>query len=224
MVCSVVLLAVGAVVGVANSIIVTRLHIDPVIGTLAMSAILAAVTYWVASGQSILYGFDPSFVRLGSSEPLGVPFTLIILIVLAAVLWFVLEQELRPAATSMRLALIPRRPGSAVSDEPADLGGAGHLWNARRSSGSRSYDAGRFRTLSRRSSVSATCLLCCVPRLDPDSTGSVQYPWNPCCHLRRCRCGQGPAAQVPRITLGDRPGARFHPAARRRLCGVGHPT
>ncbi|WP_030176644.1 MULTISPECIES: ABC transporter permease [Actinomycetes] len=85
-------LAVGAVVGVANSIIVTRLHIDPVIGTLAMSAILAAVTYWVASGQSILYGFDPSFVSLGSSEPLGVPFTLIVLIVLAAILWYVLEQ------------------------------------------------------------------------------------------------------------------------------------
>ncbi|PHV66165.1 ABC transporter permease [Williamsia muralis] len=85
-------LGIGAVIGVINAIIVTRLQIDPVIGTLAMSAILAAVTYWVASGQSILYGFDPGFVKLGASEPFGIPFTLIILIVLAALLWYVLEQ------------------------------------------------------------------------------------------------------------------------------------
>lgn len=85
-------LAVGAAVGCVNALVVTKFAIDPVIGTLAMSAILAAVAYWVVDGQSILYGMSPGFVALGGDGPLGLPAPVLYLAVIALVAWFVLEQ------------------------------------------------------------------------------------------------------------------------------------
>jgi ribose transport system permease protein len=87
----VVTLLIGGLVGCANAIIVTRFGIDPVIGTLAMSSVLAAVTYWVANGQTILYGMSKDFIQLGTKKPLGIPITVYILAVVAVLLWYVLE-------------------------------------------------------------------------------------------------------------------------------------
>lgn len=84
-------LAVGALVGCANALIITRFHIDPVIGTLAMSSVLAAVSYWIASGQSVVQGISPGFTRLGAAKPLGIPVSVIYLFVLALLLWFLLD-------------------------------------------------------------------------------------------------------------------------------------
>ena len=85
-------LAVGAVVGLANALIVTVFGIDAVIGTLAMSSVLVAIAYWTTSGQSVLYGISPGFKSLGSSQPLGVPFPVIVLVVLGIIVWYLLEQ------------------------------------------------------------------------------------------------------------------------------------
>jgi ribose transport system permease protein len=84
-------LAIGGLVGCVNAIIVTRFRIDAVIATLAMSSILAAVAYWVAGGQDILYGISPTFDKFGSAKPLGVPITVYYLAAVALVLWYLLE-------------------------------------------------------------------------------------------------------------------------------------
>ncbi|MYZ36446.1 MULTISPECIES: ABC transporter permease [unclassified Streptomyces] len=107
----VICLAVGAVIGIINAFVVTVLNIDPVIGTLAMASVLSAVTYWVASGQSILYGINPGFAALGRSQPLGVPIALLFLIAITALVWYVLEQTpagryLYAAGANPRAALL----------------------------------------------------------------------------------------------------------------------
>jgi ribose transport system permease protein len=86
-----VTLGSGALVGCANAFIVTRLGIDAVIGTLATSSILAAITYWVANGQDIVYGISPGFSSVGNLTPLGLPITVYYLLFLGLALWYVLE-------------------------------------------------------------------------------------------------------------------------------------
>jgi ribose transport system permease protein len=86
-----VTLLIGGLIGCVNAIIVTRFGIDPVIGTLAMSSVLAAVTYWVASGQTVLYGLSKDFTDIGTHKPLGIPITVYFLAAVALVLWYVLE-------------------------------------------------------------------------------------------------------------------------------------
>lgn len=88
---AVVAIALGGVVGCVNALVVTRFKIDAVIGTLAMSAILAAVAYWVANGRTILYGMSAGFVALGGTGPLGIPLPIVYLAVLAIAGWFLLE-------------------------------------------------------------------------------------------------------------------------------------
>jgi ribose transport system permease protein len=87
----IVTLAIGGVVGSLNAIVVTRFRIEPVIGTLAMSSVLEAVSYWVANGQTVLYGISPSFSNMGVSKPLGIPIQVYYLAAVALVLWYVLE-------------------------------------------------------------------------------------------------------------------------------------
>jgi ribose transport system permease protein len=87
----VITLLMGATIGCANALIVTRLHIDPVIGTLAMSSILIAAEYWVAKGQDIIYGISPTFIKVGSLAPLSIPISVYYLAFAALVMWYVLE-------------------------------------------------------------------------------------------------------------------------------------
>ena len=84
-------LLLGGLVGCVNATIVTKFGIDPVIGTLAMSSVLAAVSYWVANGQTTLYGISKSFTDIGTHKPLGIPIVVYFLGVVALVLWYVLE-------------------------------------------------------------------------------------------------------------------------------------
>jgi ribose transport system permease protein len=87
----IITLAIGGLVGCINAVIVTRFHIDPVIGTLAMSSVLAAVSYWVANGQTILYGMSPGFSNMGIWKPLGIPIQVYYLAAVALILWYALE-------------------------------------------------------------------------------------------------------------------------------------
>jgi ribose transport system permease protein len=81
----------GAVIGVLNALIVTRLHVDAVIGTLGMSSILAAMAFWLSNGNDIVSGMSKSFIKLGQDAPLTIPITVYILIAVAAVVWYLLE-------------------------------------------------------------------------------------------------------------------------------------
>lgn len=88
----VVTVAAGAAIGALNALIITRLGVDAVIATLGMSSVLAALSFWVADGQTVLLDkVDGSFTDAATTTLASVPITVVYLAVVAAGLWFLLE-------------------------------------------------------------------------------------------------------------------------------------
>ncbi|MBN9108373.1 MAG: ABC transporter permease [Pseudonocardia sp.] len=84
-------LLVGGLIGVVNAVIVTRWHVEAVIGTLGTMSILAALSFLLVRGEDIYDGIDETFKSVGSATVLTVPVSVYYLIALAAVLYVVLE-------------------------------------------------------------------------------------------------------------------------------------
>jgi ribose transport system permease protein len=84
-------LLAGAAIGAVNAVIVTVLRVDPIIGTLGMSAVLAAAEYWLVNGQTLLQGISPSFTKFGTSKVYSIPVPVFYLLGAALVLWYALE-------------------------------------------------------------------------------------------------------------------------------------
>jgi ribose transport system permease protein len=83
-------LAAGLLIGFVNGFLVVKIRIDSFIATLGMSSILTAFTVWLSKNRSIL-GFPPEFKRLTSALVWGVNRTVVFALVVAFVLWYVLE-------------------------------------------------------------------------------------------------------------------------------------
>jgi len=84
-------LAFGVLVGLVNAFIVVKLHVDSFIGTLGMSTILSAGTTWVTGGFQVANGISPHFTAIGQKQVLGLPLPVYYMIVLALILWWMLE-------------------------------------------------------------------------------------------------------------------------------------
>jgi ribose transport system permease protein len=90
------LVAVGAVlacclVGLVSGLIVVRFHVNSLIATLGMSQVLLAAVLKIANNRQITGAFSTSFENLGSKNVVGIPIVMIYLLVLALIIWFVLE-------------------------------------------------------------------------------------------------------------------------------------
>src|ERR1700730_6607745 len=90
------LVAVGAVVacgvvGLVSGIIVVKFRVNSLIATLGMSQVLTAAELKVANNRQITGAFSNHFENLGSRNVLGIPIVMIYLLVLATIIWFVLE-------------------------------------------------------------------------------------------------------------------------------------
>ncbi|HUA05545.1 MAG TPA: ABC transporter permease [Solirubrobacteraceae bacterium] len=81
----------GGVVGVINWALITRLRIPPFIATLGMSSVLLAVIAWVSGGIQIL-SLPSGFQSIGNDQILGLQLPVYILLVIALVMWYVLER------------------------------------------------------------------------------------------------------------------------------------
>jgi ribose transport system permease protein len=84
-------LLIGSAVGAINGFVVVRLNVNSFIATLGMSSLLAGLAFWVTGGQPIVSGFSPAFISAGRSQPFGIPLPVIYLVVIAGMLWYVLE-------------------------------------------------------------------------------------------------------------------------------------
>jgi ribose transport system permease protein len=81
-------LAIGAVVGVINGILVTRVRINSFIATLGTGSVLLGILQWYTEGQQVVGDLDPTFVAIsGRIGP--VPLALIYTLVLGLILWIV---------------------------------------------------------------------------------------------------------------------------------------
>ncbi|WGJ84737.1 ABC transporter permease [Gordonia sp. SMJS1] len=82
----------GALIGAVNGFVVVRLKVDSFIATLGMSSIMLAGTYWVTDGKQITEGFTDGFLGLGSGMFLGLPLPFYYMVVVAAVMYVLLEK------------------------------------------------------------------------------------------------------------------------------------
>jgi ribose transport system permease protein len=83
--------AFGLLVGLVNAFIVVKLHVDSFIGTLGMSSVLSAGTTWVTGGFQVANGISPHFTAIGQKQILGLPLPVYYMVILALVLWWLLE-------------------------------------------------------------------------------------------------------------------------------------
>jgi ribose transport system permease protein len=82
----------GALIGAVNGFVVVKLNVDSFIATLGMSSILLAGTYWVTDGKQITEGFTDGFLDMGSKPFLGLPLPFYYMIIVAAIMYVVLEK------------------------------------------------------------------------------------------------------------------------------------
>lgn len=85
-------LVAGGLVGACNALLISAVGVEPIIATLGMSSVLAALAFWVAEGETVLLNdVGASFTQLGTATVGTVPISVVYLAVVAIVLWYVLE-------------------------------------------------------------------------------------------------------------------------------------
>jgi ribose transport system permease protein len=77
-------IGVGAVVGLGNGLMVTKLRIPSFIATYGMLWVAQGATYYYMGGQSV-YGFPAGFRALGSGYMLGIPIPIYLMVVFLAI-------------------------------------------------------------------------------------------------------------------------------------------
>ena len=84
-------LLLGAGVGLANGLIVTRLGVPAFVATLGAMSVLRGAALLITDGQSILLMDQADFARLNSGQVLGVPIPVLIALGVFALLWAVMR-------------------------------------------------------------------------------------------------------------------------------------
>ncbi|KQX74193.1 ABC transporter permease [Aeromicrobium sp. Root472D3] len=88
-----VVLAVGAVIGIIHSVLIVMFELPSVVVTLATSTVLGGIVLWYTDGAVLYEGVPASLTDLGQKDVVGVPLPIIYMVVVAAVLWFILERR-----------------------------------------------------------------------------------------------------------------------------------
>ena len=84
-------LGLGIAIGAFNGILVVLIGIDSFIATLATSSILAACAYWATDGNQLAAPAGSEFVRIGQGSFIGIPYPLLYVLAIAAVLFYLME-------------------------------------------------------------------------------------------------------------------------------------
>ncbi|GAA4691064.1 ABC transporter permease [Phytohabitans rumicis] len=82
----------GAVIGLVNGVLVTRYRLSSFVTTLAAATLLGGIIQWYTGGQTILAGISPGLVRFGSATLFGIPRVVYVVLLVAALLWYLLAQ------------------------------------------------------------------------------------------------------------------------------------
>lgn len=86
----VVVIATGIVGGCVNAFVITKMRVNPIIATMGMQFVFRGGAYLLTDGRYIRIN-DPVFNFIGSGKVLGVPFSLIIMMIIYLVIWYVLK-------------------------------------------------------------------------------------------------------------------------------------
>ncbi|MBW4023223.1 MAG: ABC transporter permease [Proteobacteria bacterium] len=86
-----VVIALSALVGLLNGILVEVARIDSFIATLGTGTVLYAIALWHTGGQQVVGVLPNGFLALNATHIAGLPITGFYVLALAFLLWFVLE-------------------------------------------------------------------------------------------------------------------------------------
>lgn len=88
-----VVLAAGALVGLANGLVVTKLKVNSVIATLGVGTILTGLAFAYSAGVPIVSGVPEAFLEISLGRWLfGIPNTIIVMAGVVVVLWLLVEK------------------------------------------------------------------------------------------------------------------------------------
>jgi ribose transport system permease protein len=89
----VIVLILGALIGVVNGLIVTKLRVNSVIATLGLGTIIVGLAFAYSSGVPIVAGVPEGFLQLSLGRWLfGIPNPIIIMAVVVVSLWVLVER------------------------------------------------------------------------------------------------------------------------------------
>ncbi|OGO09993.1 MAG: hypothetical protein A2Y93_15755 [Chloroflexi bacterium RBG_13_68_17] len=83
-------LMAGVMCGAVNGVVVTRLRINPIIGTLGTAGIFRGIAFLLTNGQSHAVA-STSFRFLGRTRVLGIPSALIVMLIVMAIAYVILR-------------------------------------------------------------------------------------------------------------------------------------
>lgn len=86
----VLVLVVGAAVGLTNGVLVTRVGIDPFIASLGVGTFLYGVAYWYAPTQIV--GQLPQGFKDLAGNPFGIPLPFVFVVLVSIALWIMFER------------------------------------------------------------------------------------------------------------------------------------
>lgn len=88
-----IVLALGALIGVVNGLIVTKLRVNSVIATLGVGTILVGLAFAYSSGVPIVAGVPEDFLQLALGRWLfGIPNPIIVMTLVLGALWLLVER------------------------------------------------------------------------------------------------------------------------------------
>jgi ribose transport system permease protein len=87
----VVVILIGALIGLNTGSTVAKIGVNSLIVTLGVSSVLLGIVNWYTKGQSIITGISPDLVKVGSSTFFGIPGTIYILAVVSLLVWYLLQ-------------------------------------------------------------------------------------------------------------------------------------
>ncbi len=87
----IIVIALGAMTGALNGILVEVAKIDAFIATLGTGTVLYAIALWHSGGRQVVGELDPEFYLLSGMWVLGLPITGFYVLAISLILWVILE-------------------------------------------------------------------------------------------------------------------------------------
>lgn len=84
-------LAGATLLGVISAVFVSRLRVNSMVTTLGVGTVALGLTELIANGNTITPSFSPAFTEFGRGDVFGVPLAFLYALVIAAVMYYVLE-------------------------------------------------------------------------------------------------------------------------------------
>jgi ribose transport system permease protein len=88
-----IVLAAGALIGLINGLIVTKVRVNSVIATLGVGTILTGLAFAYSAGVPIVAGVPESFLQLSLGRWLfGIPNNIVVMVIVVGALWVLVER------------------------------------------------------------------------------------------------------------------------------------